>query len=362
MNSVRPYKQILNFLMEIMEQADFAPDYKLPSERMLAAKFKASRRSIRLAYDSLIAQGFVAKIHGKGHFTTGNRKNSDEAHFIIKKIYFILPEVSTTFSQNILNGIMDFCDKHTMDVSIKLSKGKLSKETRYINSALSSDAKGIILFPIDNEFINNDLLKLSANRYPVTIIDRYFKNFNSSFVSTNHYSAMMEAVRFLAAKKHKRFVYLTSDVVLATSVEERLKGYLAGVDKYYGENGVGDVLTLNTFHKEEVKRRLTAYLKANPDVEVIITTGVRTTTDAVIEAVQSLKLSIPKQIKLMVFDNDFSATECHLFQPYVILQDAYQIGYKSAAALYNQIYGDLRTENILLPATIEDLSSSQKRK
>jgi DNA-binding GntR family transcriptional regulator len=49
MSTMRPYRQVLTFLMEIIEQSNYATDYKMPSERMLAVKFKASRRSIRLA-------------------------------------------------------------------------------------------------------------------------------------------------------------------------------------------------------------------------------------------------------------------------------------------------------------------------
>ena len=92
---------------------------------------------------------------------------------------------------------------------------------------------------------------------------------------------------------------------------------------------------------------------------MIITSGVQTATDAILSAVNALNLSIPKDIKLMIFDNDFSFTEMNLFRPYVILQDAYQIGYRSAASLYNQLYGDLRTEIIRLPVNIIDYSTKQ---
>ena len=357
MDSIRPYKQVLQFLTEIIEHANYTPNYKLPSERMLAIKFKASRRSIRMAYDSLIAQGLVIKIHGKGHFTTGNKnKRGYDAHTHIKQIYFVVPEIGTEFPRNILNGITDFCDKHAMDVSIKISKGNFAKEERYISSAFLSDVKGLILFPIDNDSVSENLLKLSASRYPVTIIDRYFKNVNSSFVSTDHYSAMLNAVRFLKEKNHKHILYISPLVSLATSVEERINGYYEGLDKYYHSRENGDLLIMNTFNPAEVKKELTAYLKAHPKTDVIITTGLRSTTDAVIASVHGLKLSIPKDVKLMVFDNDFSTTELKLFRPYVISQDAYQIGYKSAAALYNQIFGDLRTENVRLPTTIIDFS------
>lgn len=357
MSSNRPYKIIMNFLMEIIEQTNFVPNYKLPSERMLAIKFNASRRSIRLAYDNLIAQGFVSKTHGKGYFTTGNTEaNSQEAHLSTKKIYFIVPALKTHFTQDILNGITDFCDEHALDVSVKISRGDFTKETQYINSAFTSDAKGIILFPLDNETMNNELLKLSASRYPVTIIDRSFKNINSSFISTDNYNAMIEAVRFLHAKKHKNILYIAPSPYLASSTEERVNGYLAGLRKYYGEPNEKNILTIDYFSYDEIYKNTIAHLQRYPETDVLIIPGVQVATDAVIAALSELKLAISKDIKIMLFDSDLSTTEINLTHPYVIQQDAYQIGYRSASALYNQIYGDLRTVNIRLPIDIVDYS------
>ena len=360
MTAMRPYKQVLTFLMEIMEQDDFAGNCKLPSERMLAIKFKASRRSIRLAYETLIEQGLVVRIHGKGHFTTGSKTRSAKNDSLaLKKIYFVVPFLKTKFTQDILNGVTDFCDEHTMDVSIKLSKCSVTKEARYINSALSSDAKGIILFPIDNEPTSDELFKLSSNRYPIAVIDRYLKNIDSSFISTDNYNAMIEAVKFLHAKNYSNILYLSPPISLATSVEELLNGYQDAIQTYYNGNVTSNVLTFAHFGHDEIYNGVVNFLKDHPETEIIITTGARENTDAVISAVQSLNLSIPKDIKLMTFDCDFSSTEIELFRPYVIKQDAYQIGYKSASALYNQIYGDLRTETIRLPVSIIDYSEKE---
>ena len=362
MNEIRPYKQILQFLTEVIEQTGYSPSYKLPSERMLATKFGASRRSVRLAFETLINQGVIVSIHGKGYFTTGNKKNARvTASPTIQKIYFITPALRTDFAQNILSGITDYCDKHTLDVSIKITKSDPKKETQYIRTALSSDAKGIILFPSDNELINNELLKLSANRYPIAIIDRYFRNINSSFISTDNYNAMLGAVQFLHSRHHKNLLYLTSPNSLATVIEERLSGFLAGLKKYYGENEKANVLTFKDFVFDEIRSVMIAYLKKNPTIDVIITPGLPDATDAIIAAVHALKRSIPQDIKLMVFDNDFSFTEIELLRPYVIQQDAYEIGYRSAAALYNQIYGDLRPESIRLPVSIIDCTKKRER-
>ena len=359
MSAIQPYKQVLNFLMEIIEQAPNEPNYRLPSERMLAIKFRASRRSVRMAYEKLLSQGIVEKIHGKGYFTTGKSKHKHDA-LTEKSVHLIAPYFHTRFSQEIAHGVFDFCNEHTMDLSIKLSMGNLSKEAQYIQSAFSSNVKGIILFPTDNELINHELLKLSANRYPIAIIDRYFKNVNSSFISTDNYGAMMDAVRFLSAKKHKRILYLTSPTSLATTVEERLNGYLAGYAKYFGEGGERTVLTLQNFGISDVAQAVHAHLTAHPDTEVLLTSGSRTAIDAIVATANKLGFSFPKDLKLMVFDNEFSDTEIHLLRPYVIQQDARQIGYQAAATLYNQIYGDLRTKTIRLPAHIVDYTKAEE--
>ena len=257
MNPLRPYKQIEDFLMETIEQTGFTPNHKLPSERMLSVKFQASRRSIRLAYDKLIEQGYVVKIHGKGYFINANaHEDTHKQKDSIKKIYFIVPSIKTSFAQNILYGISDFCDEHHFDLSIKLTKNDLEKETRFINSAFSSDTKGIILFPLDNEAVNHALLKLSANRYPLTIIDRYFQNVNSSFISTDNENATMRAVEFLHAKKHRHILYLTSPENLATTVKERLNGFVVGMKKYYDTDAEQHILTVQNLQVMLIKRNI----------------------------------------------------------------------------------------------------------
>lgn len=359
MNPLRPYKQIEDFLMETIEQTGFTPNHKLPSERMLSVKFQASRRSIRLAYDKLIEQGYVVKIHGKGYFINANaHEDTHKQKDSIKKIYFIVPSIKTSFAQNILYGISDFCDEHHFDLSIKLTKNDLEKETRFINSAFSSDTKGIILFPLDNEAVNHALLKLSANRYPLTIIDRYFQNVNSSFISTDNENATMRAVEFLHAKKHRHILYLTSPENLATTVKERLNGFIVGMKKYYNTDAEKHILTVQHFTFQEIYHSVTRYLQENPNTDAIFMIGWQLVTDAVIAAVKSMQLSIPKDIKLMLFDCDLSSTERNLLQPYVIRQDAYQIGYKAASTLYNQIYGDLRVESVRLPIEIIDYTNT----
>ena len=62
------YKRILQELNSIIIENKNIKNYKLPSERALAAKFNSSRPPIRMAYQQLVNQGLVEVIHGKGYF------------------------------------------------------------------------------------------------------------------------------------------------------------------------------------------------------------------------------------------------------------------------------------------------------
>lgn len=363
MKSTRPYKVVLEFLSDYIEQHKDEVNCKLPSERMLAIKFNASRRSVRRAYDQLILKKTVVKIHGKGHFTTGYKKSaSDVAPSSLKEIFLIIPALKSAFTHDILIGISDFCDEHELEVSLKFSRGKPTLQNHYINSAVKSGAKGIILFPIDNETFSDDLLKLSESRFPLTIIDRHSKNINASFVSTDNTNAMIDAVKFLHSKKINSMVYMTSPQSLATTVAERLNGFKEGFKKYYGKNPDDSILMLDNFTPKEIYRRLEEYLTTHPVPQVIITPGVQHITDSIFVVLNYMNLSVPKDIRFMLFDNDLSYHETQVLCPYVIMQQAYLIGYESAKFLYNQIYGDLRTFSKRFPITIVDYSKKTKNK
>lgn len=361
MNSTRPYKQVLEFLKETIDQLNNQPNRKLPSERMLAVKFNASRRSIRLAYDHLIEKNLVTKLHGKGHFTTGYVKpRGNHTPLSSKEIHLIVPFLRSDFTHDILIGISDFCEEHSLELTLKLTQGKPSLESKYINTAVNSGVKGIILFPGDNELINTEILKLSERRYPLTIIDRNFKNTNASFVSSDNFNAMKSAIKFLHSKKIKNLVYVTSPSTIATSVVERFSGFLEGFREYYDSNPYDSIIVMNDFAPETIYREFRKYLDNHPTPQVIVAYGVRHIVDSIFVVLNERGISPIKDVKFMIFDNDLTYDAISFLKPYVIKQRAYQIGYESCALLYNQIYGDLRTETKRFPVDILDLSKKAR--
>ena len=344
------YRKVMNYLSLLIKENRDVPNYKLPSERYLTIKFKISRHPIRLAYSKLIQQELVENIPGKGYFI----KNVSGANDLLNteennEIYFIIPSIKSRFTQEVISGAENFCDEHNLSLSIKVTDDNFLKEKKFINAAKLSLAKGIILFPLDNEKYNDELLKLALIKFPVTIVDRYIHNLNFAFISTDGYNAMINAVYFLKEKNYKNIVYITPPASSATTSEERINGYNHGLLKYYGATKPRDLLKITNNTQERIKS-VKNYLLKYPETEVAIITGSYATE--VITAANELNISIPEKLKLMIFDDELSSTENSRLKPYIIQQDGKRIGYLAAEYVYKQISGSAKIMINKLPAKI----------
>lgn len=350
------YKKIVDYLNEVIDKNKNIPNYILPSERLLAMKFHVSRNPVRHAYEYLLQSGCVEKIHGKGYLIKNKTANTAAENYSSKqtaKINLIIPDLSTVFMQNIISGVENFCDKMDLDLSIETSNSKLNKERRLIQRAVLSNSDGIILFPIDGETYNEELIKLSIQKYPITIIDRYVKNLNFTYIGTNNFSAMVDAINFIHKKNFNNFVYITPRPSTASSVVERINGYNHGLIKYYGSSKAKDLLKISESKSSQIVS-IKKYLKLYPDTELLIFTGTQFTQ--VMDALSQIGLSVPEDIKLMIFDDELSAIEKKLLKPYLIKQDGASIGYFAAKTLYDQIYSSEKITMKTFPVQIVDTS------
>lgn len=344
------YSKIYLFLLDMIENNIKVMGLQLPSERALSIKFNSSRKPVKLAYKKLIEMGYVESVPGKGYFVRNDLKmKTTDKPTLYYPINVILPSLTSVFVRKIIDGINSFCDDHNIDVIINTTEDIDVKERRLLRSAPLTGSKGIIIFPIENAKYNEELLRLSLSKYPITIVDRMVANMRASFVSTDNYNAMVDAVKYLYSKKYQNFVFVLPPKETATTVEERLNGYNNGLFKYYGEAKAKNALFIPIDRKNHVEI-ISNYLKNNPNTEVIIIMGNQ--VESALAAVKKVNLKVPEDIKLMVFDDELSAIERETYRPIIIEQNAFQIGYSASKTLYEQIYGDQKTKIIKLPVKI----------
>ena len=350
MSKIKFSEQIRQELLDIIQTNRDIKGYKLPSERMLSVKFNASRPSVRVAYQNLIKQGYVEVIHGKGYFIKTNTHSVAENKALHARLLFVVPTLKTAFMQQLHSGITEFCENANLDLSIKLTEESPKKERQILEAALHSNYDGLILFPIDNEYYNEALLKFSINKYPLAIIDRYLKALNFSFVSTDNYNAMLDVIKFLRAKEYKHPVFVTHESSLATAVEERINGYNTGLLKHYGSVKKSNLLVLKSNNRDYVYKSIKDFLQKNPSTDALIITDVYLST--AYSAITELNIPTPEKLRVVVFDNEVSYAERKAIRPYIIEQDGKSIGYYAAHCVYNQIMGDKQIQTKKFPIKI----------
>lgn len=352
------YKKIESYLMEIITQNASIPDFKLPSERTLSLAFRASRKPVRRAYDALIKKGYVINIHGSGYFINSNIQQDPvfRAATVSPSISLIMPSVRSQFSHDILAGAGDFCNAHQIELSIHISSNSPEKEVQLLRSVPASGDKGIILFPVDQDYMQHDeLQRLSYRKYPLVLIDRMVPNIHASFISSENHQAMVNAVEFLHKKDFTNLVFVTPPSDLATTTDARINGFTHGLLRYYKMATPKNLLILEGTPRQQ-KEDCIEYLRKYPNTEVIIVGGAQ--RFPIIIAVQELGLRIPQDLRLMVIDDELSSAERSSLKPFILQQNGYQIGYLAAESLFNQIYGDLRPITKLLPVSIIDSNAT----
>ena len=172
---------------------------------------------------------------------------------------------------------------------------------------------------------------------------------------------MFKTMKFLHSKKYKDIIYLTNHESLATTVEDRLNGFLDGYKKFYGKDPGDSLVVIENFFPNLIYDAIDRYLDKHPLPQLIIAPGAQHIADSIEFALNRRNIPQPVNLKYMFIDENLSEDSIKRLKPYIIKQRSYQIGYESATLLYNQIYGDLRTQSKLFPADIYDYSKQTKK-
>ena len=323
------YKQIENYLLQLILAADKSEGSrtKLPSEQQLAAKFGASRISVRRATSSLERQGYLYKIKGKGTFVASGVCGKKDAF----RFALILPTPESNFNRDILSGVHDFCKSTNSDFIVLYAWQSPEEERKCIELCFRLNIFSVLLMPVDNPENESYIRSLDRSVVKLVFIDRRFGGNTFPLVSSDNFDIGYSAAKYLIGKGHKRVAfYLTT--VQSSSVKERIRGYKQAqlellqktdpcfvLEEDYTDNG----------------KSLSAWLEKNPEITALISVAGKPANLA-IRAIGSTGKEIGKDFDLFVIDDEvFSDYKTNRMIP-VILQDGNRMGYAAADELFRE--------------------------
>lgn len=230
MKSLPLYKQIQEDIRYLIRSGQLRPGDRVPSEAELAEQYHVSRITTKNAINGLAAEGTLIRYRGKGTFVNQIQDELRSASRHKGLIGLILPCMKTKVDQRIMNAVERYVRENGYYLLVKITQESPLEESRAIEDFIQLRVKGVIIFPIEQEMYNNDILRLSLNRFPLVLIDRYMKEIETYSASADNADGSYQAVKHLLSKGHDRIAFVTVKVTNSATADRA-----AGFEKAFLE-------------------------------------------------------------------------------------------------------------------------------
>ena len=408
MSVTRPlHNRIADDLLQKIRDSVFVD--QLPVENILAVEYRVSVPTIKKALGLLVDDGVIVRIRGKGTFVsrdgiagvgTGIEPPQavvpavDEAGSQDRPISgganekwqsarargdaavppdlrdkppivgVIFPVARGGFSRRLLGGVLEGLSEKGAHGMVDFSGGNRERESEIVAHFLRAGVDGLIVFPVNGEIYNKDLVLLSIERFPLVFVDRWFPGIDVSRVVAQHADGVRLAVNALHDAGHRdmALVSVTAQFPASTeSVVERTKGFLEGLK----ENGIhpGDeALWIREVNEsgasQDAQEYLVGKLRQHPEVTALVGISPADVPIA-LKAARVAGRSVPQDLSVAGFDiggecsaiGDLFGERAEDFPVAWIDQSEVAIGREAAGVVSRLIAGSGKTEVIEVPTT-----------
>lgn len=352
------YQKVTQYLLELVENNLRNPSFVFPTEMEIAEKQNVSRITVRKAFAELEKLHLIKRVKGSGTYISetatadmlapilGKTTVTEKKIALIFPIFEGSPHIMDLFSA-IIGEASD------LFVSVALSEMSPEREKNLIHKYLKMGVDGIILYPIDNDMYNSELITLANTNFPLVLIDRSLTGLNFACVSSDHYGMVTTAITHLFDRGHEHILYFNSNLKTNSALIQRQDSYIQNLNakKNYNQyffTFCGDLDPTSASFAEE----FAGYLETHPAITAIIAADYASG----VHLLQMLAL-IHAEDKYDVVCLDFNVPEDIYHRkntvPPHIQQDARRIG-QEAVRLLKDIIDRKRTKNerLLIPATL----------
>lgn len=344
------YIQIQNHFKELISSRKLQEDDKIPTEKEILEQFNVSRITVANALNELAREGWIYRIPGRGTFIKGIPESyipiakkiavqSPSANRAARpKIGLIFPFVDDFFAIRLIRGITSVLENSGYSLLMMFSFNSKEREKEIIRD-LKDKVAGLIIFPVDAEVYNEEIITLKMTDYPFVLIDRYLPGVETNTVYSDSALAAKMAVDHLWGLGHRHIAICSDSPQPTVSVEERVNGYISALrDK--GEM-INPALFLTDFATPPspvnpehplyrfIKNRMaTAYIALNGNLGVNI-----------LSIAKREGLRVPEDLSIVTFDNPSPMMD--ELSPFTYIdQNEGEIGARAGELIMDTLKGD----------------------
>ncbi|MEF9879634.1 MAG: GntR family transcriptional regulator [Clostridia bacterium] len=283
----------------------------LLTELELSSKYSVSRQTIRQAISLLESDGLVIRRRGSGTYVThGPRK-----HGGVLNVGVITSYITDYIFPSIVRGIESVLSGENCVMSLSATYNRTDRERALLTRVLETPVDGLIIEGTKTALPNPNIAlyeRLFERNIPVVFINGYYPQLKQNVhVVTDDEGGGALAAKVLLSRGFKRIggIFKSDDM----QGHLRYQGYAAALQAAGLPTSDERVLWFSTENKqrflcEETGSHFLHHLKEDVDAIVCYNDDIAL---MLIEQLAQLKLSVPKDISLISFDNSAFAGICH---------------------------------------------------
>jgi LacI family transcriptional regulator len=269
----------------------------------------------------------------------------------------IVADISNPFSSTLARIVEDEATKMNYTVIFASSDENQQKSARVIDTLLNRQVDGLIISPPGDS--ENQMLELQKQEVPFVLLDRYFPNIKTNYVTLNNQAAGELATSHLIENGCSRVGLITYKTNLV-HLQERKKGYMCALKKHgieYKKIYVREVDIAN--NREEIQKAVGDLLSLEPRIDglvfasnIIAANGLRYIND--------LPIKVPDDLALVSFDETealdlFYAPLTYIKQPLI------EMGALATKILLENIASNNRITQVQMDPQLVVRASSVKK-
>lgn len=370
-------ERIAAVLLTRIGQGKYLPGEWLPTERELAAEFRADRSTIRAALSLLAERRLIlrepgcrsrvaAEVSGTEHNSLNQSRHQPPVS--LQTLAILSPQtLNYPATPNIQWGAMHVLRQTEAPYRLVVldNNGENRAETyrreRQGLEAIQSDGiQGAVIWQQGNLETLPDLIRLQQSGIPLVLIDRCQPNFVCDFVGIDNAEAAKEAVLYLMDLGHRRIGHLTMEDSILT-VQDREQGYRAALLS----RGILplDEWVVRMSHRISLQPPVLEavdYFLSLPEPPTAIFVMNDLLAHACLAALLARGVRVPEQISVMGFD-DMDRNAAHPSPLSTVYQPFEQMGRKAMELLLARLAAPDHTptivRHVLLPTRLVIRSS-----
>ncbi|RAP73770.1 GntR family transcriptional regulator [Paenibacillus montanisoli] len=353
MDRVPLYQKIQDYIRSLISSRGLKEGDRIPTEKQLMERFNVSKITVVNALTGLANENVITRVPGRGSFVseqsdmTAVPETRPAASGFIRQepapqtdaksgiIGFILPSIYDYFAAQLTLGVQKALMEKGYRAVIMLSNSVLSVENDAIKTLMDMGAEGMLIFPVDEEQYNVEILGMKLSGYPFVLIDRYLPGVETHYIACDGRMGAELAVNHLWELGHREIAICSDSPLQTVTVQERIQGYMDALKKKGALINPAHIITEfapvdevqedHPLYRFIRNRMATAYITLNSKLGM-----------QVYRAARQCGLSVPDDLSLVSFDDPTAIAEDMSMFTHV-KQFEFEIGYKAAIKLIEVI-------------------------